>query len=74
MPAETAKKSSKDIEDIYCAFFEKSSGLLEKNGVIIVYARNPEFVKKYYSRSGCSISEDFEISKFENSHLFILTR
>lgn len=74
MPAETAKKSSKDIEDIYCAFFEKCSGLLEKNGVIIVYARNPEFVKKYYSRSGCSISEDFEISKFENSHLFILTR
>ncbi|MBR4341676.1 MAG: methyltransferase domain-containing protein [Lachnospiraceae bacterium] len=74
MPVVTEKKTLRDIEEIYAKFFEKCDSLLEKKGVMIVYSRNPEFVKKFYAKSGCSMNEDFEISKIENSHLFILTR
>lgn len=74
MPFVTENKSLKDIENIYASFFDKIDGLLEKKAVVVLYSRNPEFVKKYYIKSGCSIAEDFEISKFENAHLFVLTR
>ena len=74
LPFVTENKSLKDIENIYAAFFDKIDELLEKKAVVVLYSRNPEFVKKYYIRSGCSIAEDYEISKFENAHLFVLVR
>ena len=74
MPVVTEKKTLADIQDIYSRFFDKCDELLEKKGVIILYSRNPEFVKKFHAKNGFIIKEDFEISKFENSRLFILTR
>ena len=74
LPFVTENKSLKDIENIYAAFFDKIDELLEKKAIVVLYSRNPEFVKKYYIRSGCSIAEDYEISKFENAHLFVLVR
>ncbi|MCR5205109.1 MAG: methyltransferase domain-containing protein [Lachnospiraceae bacterium] len=74
MPFVTDKKTSEEIENLYEAFFKKSNELLEKKAVIVMYSRNPEFVNKHYGLSGCSIKEDFEISKKENAHLFILAR
>lgn len=71
-PFETENRSKADIEDIYVKFFRKIGDLLEKNAVLILYTRNPEFVRKYSNGEGYLIKEDFEISKFENSHLIIL--
>jgi len=73
MPFVTEKKTLDDIKKLYREFFVKCGTFLEKNGVIVVYSRNPEFVKEFYKHSGCSLKEDFEISKYENSHLFILS-
>ena len=70
MPFVTEGKNEKEIEGIYRGFFEKAENLLEKEGVIILYSRNPEFVKKY-GKAFDTVSE-FEISKYENSRLFIL--
>ncbi len=72
MPFVTANKSEKDIESIYERFFVKADEYLEKNGVIIMYSRNPSFVARY--GTAFEVKEEFEISKFENSYLFILTR
>ena len=69
-----SKKSLFDIEKIYEAFFDKADDLLDKKAVIIMYSRNPEFVKEYSHLSNCNIKEDFEISKKDNSHLFVLAR
>lgn len=72
MPFETESKSSKDIENLYRSFFRNIGEVLEKDPVLILYTRNPEFVRKYGENEGYLIKEDFEISKFENSHLIIL--
>lgn len=72
MPFETASKSGRDIDNIYCSFFAKIRSLLDKNAVIIIYTRNPELVKKYAEENDFTIKESFEISKFENSYLMIL--
>ncbi|MCQ2495309.1 MAG: HEAT repeat domain-containing protein [Lachnospiraceae bacterium] len=72
MPFETASKSSKDIESIYSSFFAKIRSLLEKDAVLIIYTRNPEYVKSYGELNDFKIRENFEISKFENSYLMIL--
>ena len=76
MPYVTENKPLKEIENIYASFFTKIDDLLEKKAVVVLYTRNPEFVKKYHVRSGCSIAEDYEISKYgnENAHLMILTK
>ena len=74
MPFVTDQKSLFDIEKIYEAFFDKADELLDKKAVIIMYSRNPEFVKEYSHLSNCNIKEDFEISKKDNSHLFVLAR
>ena len=74
MPFVTDQKSLFDIEKIYEAFFDKADELLDKKAVIIMYSRNPEFVKEYYHLSNCEIKEKFEISKKDNSYLFILVR
>ena len=74
MPFVTDQKSLFDIEKIYGAFFDKADELLDKKAVIIMYSRNPEFVKEYSHLSNCNIIEDFEISKKDNSHLFVLAR
>ena len=36
--------------------------------------QDPEFVKEYSHLSNCNVKEDFEISKKDNSHLFVLAR
>ena len=76
MPYVTENKPLKEIENIYSSFFTKINDLLEKKAVVVLYTRNPEFVKKYHTRSGCSIAEDYEISKYgnENAHLMILVK
>ncbi len=74
MPFETEQKSLDDIEKLYRILFEKADELLEKKAVMIIYSRNPGFVEKYHTLCNCKIEEDFEISKKENSHLFILKR
>ena len=72
MPFVTAAKTEKDIENIYKKFFGKIGDFLEKNAVLVIYSRNPEFVNRYASCNGFNLRENYEISKFENSHLFIL--
>lgn len=74
MPFVTMQKDAASIDKLYRMFFERITMLLEPDPVLIVYSRNRDFLRKHALACHFTIKSEFEISKKENSYLFILGR
>ncbi len=72
MPRVMGHKEEDDIFKLYQKFFFKAKEHLEKNGIIVLYSHNKDFVYKLLNRSIYKIEEEFEISKKEGAYLFII--
>ena len=72
MPFETGHKSDDEIYEIYKAFFRKARDLLTEDGTIIMYSRNPEYVRSLSKLQNYKIIKEWEILDKENAWLFIL--
>ncbi|MCR5432011.1 MAG: methyltransferase [Lachnospiraceae bacterium] len=72
LPFETEKKSEKDLEGIYSAFFGRAERLLCKDSYLFVYTRNSTLFKKQILKNKITMIKCFEISKREGAYLFVL--
>lgn len=72
MPFETGHKSDEEIYEIYQKFFNMAGNLLTEDGTIIMYARNPEYVRSLSKGQHYKIIKEWEIMDKENAWLFIL--
>lgn len=72
LPFETEKKTLKELEAVYSAFFSRCTVLLEKGSYIFVYTRNYSLLKKEITRNNVGIVKCFEISKREGAYLCVL--
>ena len=73
-PAVTDKNRQAELEQLYRRFFAKAKEHLKEGGVMVLYVRNPELVKKYAERSGYRVEKEFEINKIERSYVFVIVR
>ena len=74
MPFAIGHKTEAEVYEIYEKFFEKSGEHLEKNGVIILYSHNREYVRKLASMNGYKIVKEMEINIREDTWLIILQK
>lgn len=72
MPRIMGHKEEDEIFSLYQRFFFKAKEHLEKNGIIILYSHNKEFVRRLVNHSAYRIEEEYEISKKEGAYLFII--
>ncbi|MDD3403212.1 MAG: methyltransferase [Hespellia sp.] len=72
MPFETGHKSDEEIYEIYRKFFDMAGNLLTEDGTIIMYSRNPEYVRSLSKGQNYHIIKEWEIMDKENAWLFIL--
>ena len=74
MPTSGAGRDLSALETLYKGFFKKLPTLLESDGVVFIYTRNRELLRKWSLAGGFRILKEYEISKMEGSYYFILTR
>ena len=72
MPMATAKKSEKDIYDLYRRFFKKAGEHLTEDGTIIMYTHNLEMVKELAKKNEFHFEQMWEISKKEGTYVVVL--
>ncbi len=72
MPMITAKKSEKEIYDIYRRFFKKAKEHLESDGTIVMYTHNLEMVNELAPKNGYKLEKQWEISKKEGTYVVVL--
>lgn len=72
MPRVMGHKEEEEIHTLYRRFFVKAKEHLNKEGTVILYSHNKEFVKKYSSFNGFKTIQEFEISKKEEAYVFVL--
>ncbi|MFV0344198.1 MAG: TRM11 family SAM-dependent methyltransferase [Anaerocolumna sp.] len=72
MPRVMGHKEEDEIHTLYRRFFIKAKEHLSKDGVIILYSHNRDYVRKYSHLNGYKIAEEFEISKKEEAYVFVI--
>lgn len=72
MPFPTGHKSEEEIYAIYERFFGCIRTHLEKDGTIILYTHNKDYVKRLVREKNFVILKEFEINTKEYTHLFII--
>ena len=53
-------------------FLKHCVELLEKDGHLFVFTHNRNILKRYLSKYGYSVLEEFEISKMEEAYYYVL--
>lgn len=70
---EKGKKTKEEQDQLYADFFEKSSSMLNSDGVIIMYSNESGFVKKQLRlRSDYHLINEYSIREKEGYYLFII--
>lgn len=72
MPAVIGRKQESEIYEVYEKFFKKAKVHMKEDGCIILYSHNKEYVKKFASKYGYRIVEEYEISMREGSYVFVI--
>jgi tRNA G10 N-methylase Trm11 len=72
MPRVMGHKDEDEIFSLYQKFFFKAKEHLDKNGIIVLYSHNKDFVYQLMNRAIYKIEKEFEISKKEGAYLLII--
>ena len=72
MPFAIGHTMEDEIHEIYERFFEKSAEHLKKNGIVIMYSHNKEYVRKMAPANHYKLLEEMEINVREGTYLYIL--
>lgn len=72
MPFRIGRKTEEEIYDLYKKFFSTAGHFLEKDGVVILYSHNADYVKKMAAANGFVIAETYEISLKEGTYVLVL--
>lgn len=75
MPSVTRTKSRDDIFRLYEAFFPKAAEVLTKDGILILYSTEKEFVEQCLKKQkDFALLEAFSINKKEKAFAFVIQR
>lgn len=74
MPFAIGHTTESEIYDIYERFFQASITHLEKNGTIIMYTHNKEYVHKFASKNQYKMLKELEVNVKEGTYLCVLQR
>lgn len=72
MPFKIGRITEDEVYEIYECFFSTISKHLKQDAVLILYSHNKEFVKDLASRNRFKIMREYEISKREETYVFVL--
>lgn len=72
LPGVMGHKEEKEIFDLYRKFFIKAKEHLKKDGIMVLYSHNREFVRKLLDSRYYRMEQEYEISKRERAYLFII--
>jgi tRNA G10 N-methylase Trm11 len=72
MPRVMGHKEESEIFELYRRFFIKARDHLKKDGTMILYSHNRDYIKKLANPNFYRIEQEYEISKKEGAYLFIL--
>ncbi len=72
MPYATGHKPEEEIRALYQEFFPKAREVLTLDGTVIMYSRNPDFVRELSIVQGFTITKAIEVVPRENAWLFII--
>lgn len=72
MPFAMGQTSKEDIYGIYKDFFAHAKTLLQKDGTIIMYSHDKDYVIRLVKEYNYTLIKQFVISEKENTHLFII--
>lgn len=72
MPGVMGHKEEAEIFELYRRFFLKAREHLKKDGVMILYSHNREFVRKLLNPKFYRLEQEYEISKKEGSYVYII--
>ena len=74
MPFALGRKTEDEIRGIYRRFFPEAFRVLKRDGTVIAYTRNRNFVKQYAPASGFSIVKETEFAGKDGAWLMILKK
>lgn len=75
LPQVTAAKGTEEIACLYERFFEKASQLLKKEAVMVLYATQPELVRREVKKyADCRIEKSFLLNEKNGTTLFVICR
>ncbi|QHQ59848.1 methyltransferase [Anaerocolumna sedimenticola] len=72
MPRIMGHKEEREIFELYRRFFQKAKVQLKKNGIMVLYSHNPEYMKKLLNPREYRLEQEYEISKKEKAYLYII--
>lgn len=72
MPFVMGKKTKEDIYQIYRMFFNHVLEVLKKDGIMILYVHDPEYVEQFSKSHKLTIEKNYQVLSKENTWLYIL--
>lgn len=72
MPFKIGRTAEEEIMDIYKRFFRKIPQHLNEGALVVLYSHNKDLVKKMTPWSDFRLLKEYEISKREETYVFIL--
>lgn len=72
MPFVIGHKTEDEIYELYDRFFNRAKSMMKRDGVIILYSHNQEYVWRLTKEKGYTIIKHFEVMTREDTHLFII--
>lgn len=72
LPFAIGHKTEDEIYDLYEDFFSRAKSHLTKEGTLILYTRNPEYIFQFSKEKDYVILKHWEIGKKEGTYLFVL--
>ncbi|MCI9082138.1 MAG: methyltransferase [Lachnospiraceae bacterium] len=72
---ERGKKSKREHDEFYGAFFQKTEEVLKKKGRIFIYSNEKNFVKKQIRlHKGFKLCQEYSMDEKDNYYLFIIEK
>ncbi len=72
MPRAMGQREDSEIRRLYRDFFLKAGEHMNRDGVVILYSHDKDYVRKFYDRAVFKLVDEFEISKKEGAYLIVL--
>ncbi|HIT90444.1 MAG TPA: methyltransferase, partial [Candidatus Merdenecus merdavium] len=72
MPFQIGRISKEMIYEIYQSFFEKVGNHLKEGAMLILYSHNKDYMKQMAPKYGFQTLQEYEISKKEETYVFVL--
>jgi len=72
MPFKIGRITEEEIFNIYKRFFQKVPQHIKAGALVVLYSHNKDFVKQMIARTDFQLLKEYEISKREETYVFIL--